>query len=101
VEVWHLKVSGKPRWGRMPHVLAKIDSARAAGLDVTANQYPYIAAATSLDASIPQWAHSGGMDSLIARLKDPRRARAFTKEMLRPALGDESTYENAGAPTAS
>ncbi len=67
VEIWHLKVSGKPRWGRMPHILAKIDSARSAGLDVTADQYPYIAAATSLDASIPQWAHSGGMDSLIVK----------------------------------
>jgi len=96
VEIWHLKVSGKPRWGRMPHVLAKIDSARAAGLDVTANQYPYIAAATSLDASIPQWAHSGGMDSLIARLKDPPTRARIHQEMLRPALGDESTYENAG-----
>ena len=96
VEIWHLKVSGKPRWGRMPHILAKIDSARSAGLDVTADQYPYIAAATSLDASIPQWAHSGGMDSLIARLKEPATRARVHQEMLRPALGDESTYENAG-----
>jgi len=96
VEIWHLKVSGKPRWGRMPHILAKIDSARAAGLDVTADQYSYIAAATSLDASIPQWAHSGGMDSLIVRLKDPPTRVRIHQEMLRPALGDESTYENAG-----
>jgi dihydroorotase/N-acyl-D-amino-acid deacylase len=95
VEIWHLKVSGKPRWGRMPHVLAKIDSARAAGLDVTADQYSYIAAATSLDASIPQWAHSGGMDSLIARLKDPATRARIHQEMQRPAVGDESTYENA------
>jgi len=96
VEIWHLKVSGKPRWGRMPHVLAKIDSARAAGVDVTADQYSYIAAATSLDASIPQWAHSGGLDSLIARLQDPATRARIHQEMLRPALGDESTYENAG-----
>jgi len=53
VEIWHLKVSGRQNWGRMPHVLARIDSARAAGLDVTADQYPYVAGATSLAASIP------------------------------------------------
>jgi N-acyl-D-amino-acid deacylase len=96
VEIWHLKVSGKPRWGRMPRVLAKIDSARAAGIDVTADQYSYIAAATSLDASIPQWAHSGGVDSMIARLQDPATRARLHREMERPALGDESTYENAG-----
>jgi N-acyl-D-amino-acid deacylase len=96
VEIWHLKVSGRPRWGRMPRMLAKIDSARASGLDVTADQYPYIAAATSLDASIPQWAHSGGVDSLIARLRDPATRARIHQEMLRPALGDESTYDNAG-----
>src|ERR1044072_479577 len=50
-EVSHLKLSGRRSWGQMPRVLAKIDSARAAGLDVTADQYPYIRAATSLDAS--------------------------------------------------
>src|SRR5437879_2017570 len=48
VEIWHLKISGRLNWGRMPAVLARIDSARAAGLDVTADQYPYTAAATSL-----------------------------------------------------
>src|SRR5205807_118624 len=71
VEIWHLKVSGRLNWGRMPAVLARIDSARAAGLDITADQYPYTAAATSLAASIPAWAHSGGTDSLIPRLRDP------------------------------
>src|SRR3989442_131915 len=70
-EIWHLKVSGRRNWGRMPHVLARIDSARAAGLDVTADQYPYLAGATSLDASVPAWAHSGGNDSLIPLLRDP------------------------------
>src|SRR5260370_36626903 len=58
-EISHLKLAGRASWGRMPRVLARIDSARAAGLDVTADQYPYIAGATSLDASIPTWAESG------------------------------------------
>jgi N-acyl-D-amino-acid deacylase len=83
-EIWHLKVSGRRNWGRMPHVLARIDSARAAGLDVTADQYPYLAGATSLDASVPAWAHSGGNDSLIARLRDPVIRARLRAELLAP-----------------
>jgi len=88
-EIWHLKVSGRRNWGRMPHVLARIDSARAAGLDVTADQYPYLAGATSLDASVPAWAHSGGNDSLIARLRDPTiRARLRAELLAAPQITD-------------
>jgi N-acyl-D-amino-acid deacylase len=88
VEIWHLKVAGRPNWGRMPHVLARLDSARAAGIDVTADQYPYIASATSLDATIPSWAHAGGTDSLLARLRDPA-----TRDRIRAAM---LTYEARG-----
>ncbi len=90
VEIWHLKVAGRSNWGRMPHVLARLDSARAAGIDVTADQYPYIASATSLDATIPSWAHAGGTDSLLARLRDP-----VTRARIRTAmLSQESRGEN-------
>jgi len=95
VEVWHFKVAGQPQWGRMPHMIARIDSARAAGLDVTADQYPYIAAATSLDASIPQWAHAGGTDSLLARLRN-RTTRARLRLEMMTGGGDESPYVNSG-----
>lgn len=98
-EIYHLKVSGRRNWGRMPRVLARIDSARAAGLDVTADQYPYIAAATSLDASIPTWAESGGMDSLLARLRDPATRARLRREMLEPTRGPESFYREAGGAT--
>jgi dihydroorotase/N-acyl-D-amino-acid deacylase len=94
VEVWHFKVAGLPQWGRMPHMIARIDSARAAGLDVTADQYPYIAAATSLDASIPQWAHAGGTDSLLARLRN-RTTRARLRLEMITGGGDESPYVNS------
>ncbi len=96
VEIWHLKVSGQRNWGRMPHVLARIDSARAAGLDVTADQYPYVAGATSLAASIPAWAHSGGTDSLLARLRNPAtRARLRAELRARPSVNDRF-YRAAG-----
>jgi len=93
-EVSHLKVSGRRSWGQMPRVLAKIDSARAAGLDVTADQYPYIRAATSLDASIPTWAESGGWDSLLIRLRDPATRARLRAEIKNPR--SESFFVAAG-----
>jgi N-acyl-D-aspartate/D-glutamate deacylase len=94
-EISHLKVSGRQTWGRMPRVLARIDSARAGGLDITADQYPYTRAATALDASIPTWAQSGGWDSLLARLRDPATRARLRDEMLNPK-GLESFYYEAG-----
>lgn len=96
VEIWHLKVAGRPSWGRMPQVLARIDSAREAGVDVTADQYPYIASATSLDASIPAWAHDGGNDSLLARLRDPVRRRAIRDSILTGTARGELMYRGSG-----
>jgi N-acyl-D-amino-acid deacylase len=93
-EVSHLKLSGRRSWGQMPRVLAKIDSARAAGLDVTADQYPYIRAATSLDASIPTWAESGGWDSLLIRLRDPATRARLHREIMNPQT--ESFFVAAG-----
>jgi dihydroorotase/N-acyl-D-amino-acid deacylase len=76
VEIWHLKVSGRANWGRMKEVIGKIEAARAAGLDVTADMYPWIASANGLDATIPDWAHEGGVDAMVARIRDPvQRAR--------------------------
>lgn len=85
VEVWHLKVTGRANWGRMPRILALFDSVRGTGLRVGANSYPYIASATSLDASIPSWAHAGGRDSLVARLRDPE-----TRERIRSDMGGQA-----------
>jgi dihydroorotase/N-acyl-D-amino-acid deacylase len=76
VEIWHLKVSGRANWGRMKEVVGRIEAARAAGLDVTADMYPWIASANGLDASIPDWAHEGGVDAMVARIREPvQRAR--------------------------
>src|SRR5213078_842221 len=94
-EVSHLKLSGRRAWGQMPRILARIDSVRAAGLDVMADQYPYIRAATSLDASIPTWAESGGMDSLMIRLRDPATRARLHWEMQTPT-GGEVFYSAAG-----
>ncbi len=75
VEIWDLKVTGRSR-GRMRQIIALLDSARAGGLRVGANSYPYTAAGRSMTASLPLWTRAGGPDSLLRRLSDPAvRAR--------------------------
>jgi dihydroorotase/N-acyl-D-amino-acid deacylase len=96
VEIWHLKRAGQDSHGTMPRVLAKLDSARAAGRDITADLYPYVASATSLDASIPQWAHEGGDSAMVARLKDPEQRQRIRADILNPPGGMESFFRGAG-----
>lgn len=97
VEVWHLKVSGRAGWGSMPRILAMFDSVRGRGQRVGANSYPYIASATTLDASIPAWAHAGGKDSLVARLRDPATRERIRGEMSGRIRGSgESFTRGAG-----
>ncbi|HEY6945477.1 MAG TPA: D-aminoacylase [Candidatus Acidoferrum sp.] len=71
VEIFHLKVAGSNNWGRMPEVIALINSARARGVDVNANQYPYIAANHPTLPLLPPWALEGGVDKTMERLRDP------------------------------
>lgn len=97
VEIFHLKVAGKQNWGKMGQVIKKIEEARAAGVDITADQYPYIAAATSLGASIPPWAHEGGTDKFLARLKDPATRERLKREIRAQTNSWENFYLGAGA----
>jgi N-acyl-D-amino-acid deacylase len=71
VNVWHLKIGGRPNWGRMPQIVEKIAAARAEGLDVSANVYPYAASSTGLSTLAPDWAMEGGYDDFRERLKKP------------------------------
>jgi len=76
-EIYHLKTAGRAQWGRMPAVLKRIEQARAEGLDITADQYPYAASSNNLTASLPVWVREGGRDKMLARLADPQqRAKA-------------------------
>jgi N-acyl-D-amino-acid deacylase len=72
VEIFHLKVAGKENWGRMPQVVALIDSERARGIDIRSSQYPYIAASHPTLPLLPPWALDGGVDKTMERLKDPK-----------------------------
>jgi dihydroorotase/N-acyl-D-amino-acid deacylase len=84
VEIWHLKAAGKRSWGRMADVVAKIDAARKDGVDITADTYAYPAWFNSFSAFIPPWAHDGGDDKMIARLKDPAARARIRKELESP-----------------
>jgi len=80
-EIWHLKTAYTANFGRMPDVLRRIEAARARGLDVTANQYPYNRSSNGLDACLPVWAREGGLDRMLARLKDPAQRERIKKDM--------------------
>jgi N-acyl-D-amino-acid deacylase len=97
VEIFHLKVSGRQNWGKMPQVVEAIQNARDGGLDVTADQYPYIASATSLGALMPPKFHAGGADAFVGRLKDPAQ-RAEIRRQLEAALqpGFENMWYGVG-----
>jgi dihydroorotase/N-acyl-D-amino-acid deacylase len=81
VEVWHLKVAGKQNWGRMPEVVQRIAAARAEGLDVSANVYPYLAGANPLHSDVPDWAQAGGMAAMLERLRDREQRARIEREI--------------------
>ena len=85
INIWHMKASGPPSWGRMPHIVERVNAARAEGIDVAANMYPYVASSTSLSTLIPDWAMEGGYAEMKKRLADPAQ-RARIAEGLRHEL---------------
>jgi N-acyl-D-amino-acid deacylase len=85
VEIWHLKTAGKSQWGKMKDVVAKIENARASGVDVTADTYAYTAWFNSFSAFVPPWAHDGGDAKLIERMKDPVTRARIRKDMNTPS----------------
>jgi dihydroorotase/N-acyl-D-amino-acid deacylase len=85
VEIFHLKVAGHENWGSMPKVIAKIDGARAEGLDISADTYAYTAWGNDLASFIPPWAHAGGNAELLKRLEDPQTRARIEKDMQTPS----------------
>lgn len=79
-EVYHLKAAGRANWGKMDEVIRRLEAARAAGLTITADMYPYPASATGLDAIMPGWVREGGFDAWRERLMDPAVRRRLKAE---------------------
>src|SRR5579864_267826 len=98
LEIFHLKCSGRENWGKMPQVIDAIVKARASGLDITADQYPYTASATSLGAIIPPKYHEGGPDAFVARLKDPAVRAAIRQDLAGSSGNLENMWRGSGGP---
>src|SRR5947208_10422487 len=90
-EIWHLKTAYKANFGKMAEVLQRIDAARARGLDVTANQYPYARASNGLDACLPLGVREGGLEKMLARLNDPSQRAKIKQDM---DDSNATTWEN-------
>ena len=97
-EIYHLKAGGRANWPKMAQVLAKVDSARAAGLAITADIYPYPAGATGLDAAMPPWVQAGGYAKWAERLRDPSIRARVKREMGTPTDKWENMFLAVGSP---
>jgi N-acyl-D-amino-acid deacylase len=97
-EIYHLKAAGNPNWNKLSQVIAKVDSARAAGLDIRANMYTYTAGATGLDASMPPWVQEGGYNEWAKRLKDPQIRARVAAEMRTPTDKWENFFAAVESP---
>jgi N-acyl-D-amino-acid deacylase len=80
-EIYHLKINIARNWSKVDRVLAKIDSARSAGIKLTANNYPYVASATGLTARLPNWVQEGGAAAMRKRLRNPDTRKKVLREM--------------------
>lgn len=95
-EIYHLKAAGKQNWHKLDNILALIEAAQDAGLDISADIYTYPAGATGLDASMPLWVQEGGHDAWVARLKDPAVRERVLIEMQQPTDEWENFFVQAG-----
>jgi N-acyl-D-amino-acid deacylase len=97
-EIYHLKAAGEVNWPKMNAAIEKVNGARAAGLNISANMYTYPAGGTSLDAMIPPWAHEGGLKKMKQRLQDRANRERIVAEMRTPAESWENLGLLAGSP---
>jgi N-acyl-D-amino-acid deacylase len=100
VEIWHLKAAGKPSWGKMPEIVAKIEEARRSGVDIAANTYAYPAWYNGLSAFVPPWAHDGGVKKLVERLRDPALRVRIRKDMETPSTAWDNEWQEIPGPEA-
>ena len=98
VEIWHFKVAGKGNFGRMPDLVARVDQARASGVDITADTYAYTAWFNGMSAFVPPWAHDGGDAKLIERLKDPEMRTRIRRDMETPSKDWDNEWQEISGP---
>jgi N-acyl-D-aspartate/D-glutamate deacylase len=82
VDILHMKIAHKKLWGRANEIIAMVQKARDEGYDIRANVYPYTAGQNNLSAIIPPWAHDGGREKMLERLKDPAARKRMREEIM-------------------
>ncbi|MCL7957202.1 MAG: D-aminoacylase [marine benthic group bacterium] len=97
-QVYHLKAAGRDNWPKLDSAIARIEAARAEGLEITADMYTYTAGATGLDASMPPWVQEGGYDAWAERLADPVIRARVAEEMRTPTDEWENFFVASGSP---
>jgi N-acyl-D-amino-acid deacylase len=96
VQILHIKITGAKNFGKMKDAIALVEAAQRRGVEISANQYPYVASSTGLIQTIPPWAHEGGNAQLVARLKDPATRAKIRAEMDDPNPSWENRLISAG-----
>jgi N-acyl-D-amino-acid deacylase len=97
-EIYHFKQAGKTNWAKLDDAIARVNAARAAGQRITADMYTYTAGATGLDAAMPPWVQSGGLEAWIERMKDPKTRAKVIEEMRTPTNEWENLMLLSGGP---
>lgn len=96
VDIIHMKIADEKFWGQMPEVIAMINKARTAGHDIRAHVYPYTAGQNNLRSIIPPWAHDGGNESMLERLRDESARERMRKDILEGIDGWYNHYLAVG-----
>ena len=96
VQISHHKAAGKVNWGKTVETLKMMEEARERGVDVTFDQYPYSAAMTTLATLLPPWAHEGGMEKTLERLRNPSQREKMRKDIEQGILGWQNWIGDCG-----
>ena len=94
VHISHFKASGEQNWGKVEEGLKKLEDSRSEGVDVTVDQYPYVAGSTFLSSLLPVWAHEGGTDKMLERLQDGAMRKSIAEEMVEKGRGQDWGWGN-------
>ena len=92
-EIYHFKQVGKTNWDKLDKAVAKIDSARASGLYITADMYNYVASSTGFDIIMPEWVQEGGFEKLVARLRDPQVRKTVGQDIINTIMKKQGSPE--------
>ena len=94
IHISHFKCSGEANWGKVHDAIKKVSASRENGIDITVDQYPYIAGSTFLSSLLPVWMHEGGTDRMLERLKDSNLRKKVLKEMMGIGRGVDWGWDN-------